>query len=66
VKAGRAYKVTIRLEDAAGKVLQTIDRTMISDTDQSVMPDKPLVVGPFYDPNPDKDKPDPAAIVCPA
>jgi hypothetical protein len=66
VKAGRAYKVTIRLEDAAGKVLQTIDRTMISDTDQSVMPDKPLVVGPFYDPNPDKDKPDPSAIACPA
>ncbi|MBA8881212.1 hypothetical protein [Phyllobacterium myrsinacearum] len=65
VKVGRAYKVTIRLEDAAGKLLQTIDRTMISDTDQSVMPDKPLVVGPFYDPNPDKDKPDPSAAACP-
>ncbi|SDO17727.1 hypothetical protein [Phyllobacterium sp. OV277] len=66
VKAGREYKVIIRLEDAGGKLLQTIDRTMISDTDQSVMPDKPLVVGPFYDPNPDKDKPDPTTIACPA
>ncbi|QND53995.1 hypothetical protein HB779_20445 [Phyllobacterium sp. 628] len=50
VKAGREYKVSMQLEDSNGKKLQTIERTMISDTDQSVMPDKPLVVGPFYDP----------------
>ncbi|SDO76678.1 hypothetical protein SAMN05428967_0017 [Phyllobacterium sp. YR620] len=64
VKANREYQVTMRLEDAKGVVLQTIERKMISDTDQSLMPDKPLVVGPFYDPNPDK-QPAPPTI-CPA
>ena len=66
VKADRGYKVTIRLRDAGGKLLQTIDRTMISDTDESVLPNRPLVIGPFYDPNPDKDKPDSNAVACPA
>ncbi len=54
VKANREYKVSMRVMDAHGQLLQTIERKMISDVDQSVMPDKPLVVGPFYDPNPDK------------
>lgn len=54
VKANREYKVRMRLEDGEGTVLQTIERTLISDVDQSVMPDKPLVVGPLYDANPDK------------
>lgn len=54
VKANREYQVTMRLEDGSGKLLQTIERKMISDVDQSIMPDKPLVVGPFYDPNPDR------------
>ena len=64
VKANHPYKVVMRLEDENGIVLQTIERDMVSDVDQSVMPDKPLVVGPFYDPNPDKE---PAApTICPA
>lgn len=54
VKANREYKVSMRVMDAKGATLQTIERKMISDTDQSVMPEKPLVVGPFYDANPDK------------
>lgn len=62
VKANREYKVSMRVIDASGQLLQTIERKMISDVDQSVMPDKPLVVGPFYDANPDKS---PAAVVCP-
>ncbi|RCW77651.1 hypothetical protein [Phyllobacterium bourgognense] len=66
VKANREYKVSMRLEDANGKLLQTIERKMISDTDQSVMPDKPLVVGPFYDPNPDKDSAENPSAACPA
>lgn len=61
VKANREYKVSMRVEDAGGKLLQTIERTIVSDVDQSVMPDKPLVVGPFYDPNPDKSS---ASSVC--
>lgn len=63
VKANHEYKVSMRVEDAGGKLLQTIERKMISDLDQSVMPDKPLVVGPFYDANPDKSSMPPA---CPA
>ena len=57
VKCGRAnreYKVSMRVINADGQVLQILERKMISDVDQSVMPDKPLVVGPFYDANPDK------------
>ncbi|UXN62590.1 hypothetical protein [Phyllobacterium zundukense] len=65
VKANREYEVSMRLEDANGKLLQTIKRKMISDTDQSVMPDKPLVVGPFYDPNPDKDSAGNSSVACP-
>lgn len=63
VKAGREYKVSMRVTDASGQLLQTIERKMISDVDQSVMPDKPLVVGPFYDANPDKSA---ASAACPA
>lgn len=49
----RPYRVTIRIEDAGGTVLQTIETTMTSSEDQSVMPDAPLVVGPVYTPNPE-------------
>lgn len=66
VKANREYKVSMRVVDADGKLLQTIERKMISNTDQSVMPDKPLVVGPFYDPNPDKKPPGNPSAACPA
>ncbi len=66
VKANREYKVSMRLEDASGKILQIIERKMISDVDQSVMPDKPLVVGPFYDPNPDKGAGENSSAACPA
>lgn len=66
VKADREYKVSMRLEDPGGKILQTIERTMISDVDQSVMPDKPLVVGPFYDANPDKGSGGNLSATCPA
>lgn len=64
VKANRPYKVRMRLEDEKGITLQTIERDMVSDVDQSVMPDRPLVVGPFYDPNPDKEPATPT--ICPA
>lgn len=48
------YRVTIRIEDAAGAIVQRIDTTVTSSQDQTVMPDRPLVVGPLYTPNPDK------------
>jgi hypothetical protein len=58
VKAGRPYAVNIRLVDASGKVLQSLKTTVTSDTDQSLMPSKPLVVGPLYTKNPDVFKAD--------
>lgn len=53
VKQGRPYKVTIRLKAPDGRVVQTIETSVTSDTDQSLLPAKPLVVGPLYTPNPE-------------
>lgn len=49
----RPYQVTIRIEDAEGMVKQTIETTMTSSEDQTLLPDAPLVVGPVYTPNPE-------------
>jgi hypothetical protein len=48
----KPYAVRIAIEDSAGRVVQTLDTTMISSEDQSILPDAPLVVGPVYTPNP--------------
>lgn len=67
----RPYKVTIRIENASGELLQQIDTTVTSSQDQSLLPDKPLVTGPFYDPNPEVaghpggDLPGEGAEACP-
>jgi hypothetical protein len=52
VVAGKPYKIHITLKDADGKVLQTLDTTLASTLDQTVMPAEALVVGPAYDKNP--------------
>lgn len=49
----RPYKVSIRIEGPDGGLLQAIDTTMISAQDQDMLPDRPLVVGPGYQPNPE-------------
>ncbi|MEQ1952898.1 hypothetical protein [Mesorhizobium sp. CN2-181] len=49
----RPYTVSIRIEDAGGAVKQTIETTITSSEDQDVLPDRPLVVGPLYTPNPE-------------
>lgn len=49
----RPYKVSIRIEAADGTVRQTIETTMTSSEDQTRLPDRPLVVGPVYTPNPE-------------
>jgi hypothetical protein len=54
----RRYAVTIRMLGADGGVLQTIETTVVSDVDQTVLPAKPLVVGPGYAKNPEVFKPD--------
>ena len=54
----KPYQVTIRLLDKDGKELQRIEKPYKSNLDQAVLPEKPLVVGPGYAPNPDLQKKD--------
>ncbi len=53
IVANKDYDVTIRLIGADGTVIETLDKKLHSDLDQSVLADKPLTVGPGYTPNPD-------------
>lgn len=53
IEADKPYKVTVRLLDAEGKELQKIEKDFRSKLDQSILPEKPLVVGPVYTPNPE-------------
>lgn len=51
VKAGIPYPVQIDIRDQAGRVLQTLNTSVTSTIDQSVLAAKPLLVGPVYVPN---------------
>jgi len=54
VQANHDYRVEVRLIDgASGRVLATYSRTFRSDVDQSVLPERPPVVGPGYQSAPD-------------
>ena len=53
VAKDKPYSVAIRIVDQAGKLLQTFDISMTSTLDQSILPDRPLVIGPVYELNPD-------------
>lgn len=53
VRKDHPYTVIIRILSASGDVLQEINTSITSDVDQSVLPAKPLVVGPGYTPNPE-------------
>ena len=53
VLKGRTYSVEIRIEDESGAVRQVLKTEMESSLDQEILPDRPLVVGPVYMPNPD-------------
>ena len=53
VKAGKDYRVEVRLIDPAdGRALASYARTFRSDVDQSVLPGRAPVVGPGYQPAP--------------
>ncbi len=54
----RPYTVKIRLYDGGRKLVQTLETTVTSNLDQSVLAARPLVVGPTYDKNPELQKPD--------
>ncbi len=49
----KPYAVSIEIEGPDGTIIQTIKTTMISSEDQKLLPDRPLVVGPIYTPNPE-------------
>ncbi|MET0943498.1 MAG: hypothetical protein ABWY13_19295 [Mesorhizobium sp.] len=49
----RPYAVSVEIKGADGAVLQTIKTTMTSSQDQKILPDRPLVIGPAYTPNPE-------------
>lgn len=53
VRKGRPYRIAILIEDVRGTNLQSIETTLTSTLDQDVLPDKPLVTGPAYEPNPE-------------
>lgn len=53
VRKDKPYAIAISLLDPNGAELQRIDTTLTSSLDQDVLPDKPLVVGPAYTPNPE-------------
>lgn len=50
---GKPYAISIRVVDKDDNLLQQIDTTLTSTLDQTIMPSKPLVVGPIYTPNPE-------------
>ena len=58
VVTGKAYKIKITLKSADGEALQTIDTTLNSTLDQTMLPEKSLVEGAAYDKNPDAYNPD--------
>jgi hypothetical protein len=58
IVANKGYAVTIRLLASNGSELQRIDKTFRSELNQSVLPPKPLTVGPGYTRNPGLDPKD--------
>ncbi|KGF67487.1 hypothetical protein LL06_22015 [Hoeflea sp. BAL378] len=54
VKAGQPYKVSIRLYDhTRTKLIWSLDKSFTSQIDDSIVPEKPLTIGPSYFPNPE-------------
>lgn len=54
IVADRDYTVVLTLTSSSGDVLETHTRAFRSKLDQSVLPDRPLTIGPGYAPNPDR------------
>ena len=57
VRKDKPYLVKLSVTGSDGKVLQSYETTVISTLDQSILPAKPMVVGPGYQMNPDVFKP---------
>lgn len=57
VRKDRPYAVKVSVTGSDGTMLQSYETTVISTLDQSILPAKPMVVGPGYQMNPDVFKP---------
>lgn len=53
VARNKPYAITISIKGSDGAVLQKIDTTLMSTQDQSILPDRPLVIDQLYTANPD-------------
>jgi hypothetical protein len=53
VVKNKPYAIAISIKGSDGAVLQKIDTTLMSTEDQSVLPDRPLVIDQLYTANPD-------------
>jgi hypothetical protein len=54
IEKDRPYRVEVRVRAPGdGRLLAKYERTFKSDLDQSMLPDKPLTIGPGYTPNPE-------------
>lgn len=54
VKAGKPYHVNIRLYDyTRTRLIWAVEKDFVSQIDDTVVPDKPLTIGPGYFPNPE-------------
>jgi len=52
IEADKDYRVVVRVLDADGSPVQTVETHVHSDLDQSILPKVPLTVGPGYARNP--------------
>ena len=53
VVKNKPYAIAISIKGADGAILQKIDTTLMSTEDQSILPDRPLVMDQLYTANPD-------------
>ena len=49
----KPYAIAISIKGPDGAILQKIDTTLMSTEDQSILPDRPLVIDQLYTANPD-------------
>lgn len=49
----KPYAFSINIVGSDGKIIQEIKSTLVSTLDQSVLPDRPLVIGQGYEANPE-------------
>jgi len=54
VEKDKPYQVVAVLKSAEGEELQRIEKTYVSEVDQSVLPERPLAIGPGYQKNIDR------------